>query len=797
MTNDSSIPIENLDPETLKAPVSALKNPEALRQAHNEMSRRDEKRAWLRSRHQALLDGAPPFDHATLVANGQGGRTNVDWGDAKAAMNTVMTGQIDMIMSVENLVRVPHKRYAIPDDEVRTNMDNILSREVSRAIRNWENFTQRMLSLGQYTFGHGVGFAYFEDANTWQPEVAYLGDFLIPDGTKASEGDIPIATCYRSIELHKLYGYIRDEAAAKEMGWNVEAVKMAMTKAYPENQAGDGNMAARWMKIEEDMRANALGTSYGGKTAKVHLIHGWVQEFDGTVTKYITTKDKSVGNDEKENFLFERKKHFDEMQQGFVAFTNGVGDHGTFHSISGLLRSIYPQCQALNRAQCTMLDAAVMSAGIPIQPKTDASITRMKIGSIGGLMPVMPSEEHGTILQRVVPNVSQNVMPLVSDFRNTINNRAGSFQGTTPFQGAVERTRTEVLATMESLSKVSTTQTSLWYPPFGRLLREMVRRLCRPSYSESLPGGKEAAKFRRRLKEAGYPLELLEQIEFDDIIAERAIGAGSASSRVGKLVQLKEMAPEFDAVGKQNLVRDVAAAILDGDYSLADRYAPAVEVSRPPIDAQFAELENFQISQGVEPVIQVNQNHLVHVQIHTKYLGEIVQSVESGQQDMDGVVEQMVIAHDHATAHLEQIQESVINQQEVAQYRQMLQQLGEIVNQALQKAIAKRQKEAADAQEAQMNGEHEQGMENSPELQQKMIESRLRLQSIAEENAVKLRFAQEKHQQEMAQKAEKARQEMALTDARTAATIAADMRKQSAELRAKVAIHKQLPKKSA
>ena len=517
MTSDSSIPIENIDAETLKPPVSALKNPQAVRDAHNEMSRRDANRAWLRSRHQALYDGAPPFDHATLVANGQGGRTNVDWGDAKAAMGSVMTGQIDMIMSPENLVRVPHKRYAIPDDEVRNNFDNILSREVSRAIRNWENFPQRMLSLGQYTFGHGVGIAYFEDANTWQPEVAYLGDFLIPDGTKASEGDIPIATCRRDIELHKLYGFIRDEKAAEQMCWNVKAVKLAMLSAQPDSSYGDGSTSHRWMKLEEDLRANAVGTSYGGKTSKVTLIHCWVQEFDGTVTKYITTRDKAKSAKdagEQDEFLFKRVKFFNEMQQGFVVFTNGVGDHGTYHSISGLLRSIYPQCQALNRAQCTMLDAAVMSCGIPIQPKTDASITRMKIGSLGGLMPVMPSEEHGTILQRVVPNVSQNVMPLVSDFRNTINNRAGSFQGTSPFQGAVERTRTEVLATMESLSKVSTTQTNLWYPPFTRLLREMVRRLCRPTYSVSLPGGKEAAKFRRRLQEAGYPLELLEQIAF-------------------------------------------------------------------------------------------------------------------------------------------------------------------------------------------------------------------------------------------------------------------------------------------
>ena len=105
----------------------------------------------------------------------------------------------------------------------------------------------------------------------------------------------------------------------------------------------------------------------------------------------------------------------------------------------------------------------------------------------------------------------------------------------------------------------------------------------------------------------------------------------------------------------------------------------------------------------------------------------------------------------------------------------------------------KRQKEASDAQGAAMNGEQQQGNNLPPGLQDKMVESRLKLQTIAAENEAKLRFAQEKHQQEMAQKAEKARQEMALTDARTAASISADMRKLSAELRAKVALAKQTP----
>jgi len=794
--DQSPLGLETLDEKTLKAPDTVIKNPAAGRKVYRELEQRNQSRSWILSLHQQMLDGKPPFDQQVLFANGQSGRTNVDFGDAKAAHQSMMTGAIDMMTSVERLARVPLKRAVIPDDEQRTAMENIQSDEISRAIRNWEQFPNTYLTLAHYCFGHGVGIALFEDAVNWQPQVTWLSDFMIPEGTKSSENKISVAVFREDKEVYELYKYIQDEEAAKDLGWDVETVKRAILKATPDS-SNDGYSMSRWTKVAEELRNNAIGSTLGGKTAKVKVVHEWCQEFDGSVSKYITTVDTVLedGVDEdSEKWMFAQRGAFDEMRRCAIFFTNGIGTNGTYHSCSGLLRDIYPQCQALNRSMCTMIDASALSCGIPIQPKSDADINRMKLGNMGGLMPILPSEEHGVIVNRPFPNPSQSMMPIISDFRSTISNRTGQFQGQAPFEGSsVERTRTEVLATMEQLSKVGATQTNLWYPPFERLLREIIRRMCDPVYIDmpNIPGGQEVAKLYRRLQERGFPVELLQAIEFDDITAERAIGAGSGSARAGKLVQLNDIAGDFDDIGRYNLVRDMTAAILDGDYALADRYKPARPDSRPPIDTQFAIMENFMMSQGVEPQIQTNQLHLPHIREHAKYLQEIVESVEGGQEQMDNVVEQMVMAHTHGTDHLELAQTSKLDEQEVAQYRQLFQQLGEIVNQALQKYMAKRQKEMAEQQEAQAAG-GEQGMapEESPQMQEKLIMARMKLQAMGEQQRLKEEFKARDAQQAMAQKQAAFQQDMTHKDIRTAADIIADQKKLAAKLRAQANLPK-------
>lgn len=773
--NITGIQLENIDPDTKQAPETRIKHAGIGRQIFLNMEYDDRKRNLLRARHQAMLDGEPPYDQAVRAAKGQGTLTNVNWGDAKNIVDNFMSGIIDMNAGVENLVNIPIDRVYVPDDAQRKNYENIVSQEVTRAIRMWEGYDQAYLNLGHWFGAHGVGIAYFEDAFDWRFETTGLGDFVIPTGTKASENAIVIGGCRRYIELHQLYSYIRKEKAAQQMGWNVEMVKAAMLTACPET-IWEGSPVS-WQRLEAMIRNNDLGTGYGAgvspsagnnaRTAKVGVLHLWWQEFDGKVTKAITTINQVPDyKDKEEPWLFMKESVYPEMRRGLMFFPYGIGDNGTYHSISGILRAIYPQVNAINRSQSQMLDAAIMGASVMMQPTTEASISRMNIVPMGPVW-LMPSADHAEMVPRQNPDVARSVMPVIADLRQTINQRAGQFQGSdSPFASPKEKTRFEVAAQLESLSKVGATQAKLWYSPWSRLMREVSRRLCRANYSEAQPGGKEAAEFRKRLELRGFPLPLLEAIDFDGITANQAVGGGSGAARIGRLTNLRELAPEMDDIGRYNLNRDLTAAELGGDYDAADRYMPERPGSRPPIDAQFADLENNVMKLGQEPVIEVNQLDAVHLDRHLPFLGSMIQSVESGEAAMDDVIEPMVICYYHAADHLERIQDSLIMQEKVAQYRQMIQQLGEFVINAQRKVIAERMKAAEQAQ-----AEGAQGQQMDPGLQEKAIAARIKLEAMTTEAETRLAYDQRKHEQDLAQKSEAFRQQMAHKDAATAADL--------------------------
>lgn len=788
-SSTSGLPLLNLNPETGKAPDRRIKDAKSGRQMFQNMRWDDQGRNRVRARHQAMLDGEPPYSQALRAAKGQGALTNVNWGDAKNIVDTFMGGILDMKDSVETLMYVPIPRQVVPDDGQRKNLENIVAQEITRAMRMWKGFDQAYLTLGHWFGAHGVGISYFDDVQDWRFQTTGLGDFVIPDGTEASEDAIEVCACLRYEPLHKMYDKIKDPESAKTMGWNVEMVKKAMLQACPENIWN--GMPADWQRLEQFIRNNDLGAGYGtgstslgtvARTAKVALIHMWVKEFNQTVTKYVTTLD-CVPDYEKidmdEPWLYERPDFYPDMRRGMVFFPYGIGDNGTYHAISGILRAIFPQVGALNRSQCQMIDAAMMGCSMKIQPTTEQSISRMNIIPLGPIW-LMPSADHGNVLENIKnPDVAQSVMPVVADLRSTITSRAGQFQGeNSPIGSSAEKTKFQVAAELESLGKVGAMQAKLWYASLVWLWRESARRLCNPNYSDKWPGGKEAKAFRDRLVMRGFDLALLPFIDFDGITVNQAVGSGSGAARIGRLESLRELSPEYDDVGRYNLTRDLTAAALGGDYDAANRYMPERPGTRPPVDAQIADLENNLIKLGQEPTIEVNQDNFAHLSRHVPFLGQMIESVEKSEVPLEEIIEPMVLCYYHASDHLEAVEGSMVMQEQVADYRQALQQMGAFVVNAQRKILAEQMREAEKMQEEGA----QQGQQMDPALQEKAIAARIKLESMQTEHELQMEFDAQKHQQDMAQKQQKFGQDMAMKDAAKAAELLTKTRQRLADI---------------
>lgn len=732
------IPVAGVS-ETGDVPESRIKDAETLRTVFNRLKEADEGSSKNRAVIQAMFDGAPPYDQGELDRSGQGGRTNVNFGEAEAQLEFAMAGYIDLMQSVDSLVTVS---TGYGETSERPEINEILAEELSRTIRQWPQYNFNTLHLCHHFVAHGVGIGYFPDSTDWRFKGTGLGEFYVPRQTFASEDDLEIATARRSYPTWHLYRKIANEEVATALGWNVPAVKKALAKAASKSVSDTS-----YEELQAEMKNNDFGCSASHK--EVLTVHAWIREFDNTITHYIITENDDCGNE----FLYEKRNAFPTMQQAFVLFPYGLGTNAKTHGIRGLGHKIYSQISVSNRLLSQAVDSGMLSSAMVIQPNDEEVNSELALAYLGNLAIVNPNVE---IKDAHAPNLSQAVIPILSEMERRLNARVGQYSTQNIFSGGERKTRFEVAAQLEQAARLSNTALDIFYGPFERLIREVVRRLSRENYLTSEPGGREAADLRLRLIKRGVPAEALYKLDHGATKAVRAIGAGSPAARSLALAQLTDYAPAYDDVGRHNLLRDRTIAAVG--VAQADRYIPKKLGSRPPDDAKTAQLENHILITGGDVDVLTTELHAVHAEIHLEQLNRMNEDINKGIVPMAEGVPVMLPLYDHTAVHVDQISGDPIIVERAALYRQNLQQLSETIDNGLREIEAAQRKAA----EEQAAGGQPGAAPAGPDL---------KLLARYEEHKAKLAMAKEKHDQEMMFRLQKASLERSLEDARNASQI--------------------------
>lgn len=726
-----------------------LKDAVQGREVYKKMRKADELAAKERARVQSMLDGERPMDQAELDQNGLGEICNVNWGQAEQLLSIATSPYIDLLESVDVFITTP---TSFGDPQMRPEWETIMSEEFTRMLRTWPEFFPRYLYLIQQFLAHGVVVAFFEDEIDWRPQVAPIGDFLIPRQTRASDEEIEVCAIVRGVACHELFQKIEDEKLAAELGWDVKATKRAIMGAV---QVKEDNTSMNWEFLQREFKNNDIGYSNGAEATEVKLVFMWVREVDGTISQYIFPE---ADSDQKE-FLFKGRSRFKSTTEAFTSFCYGIGTNGYFHSIRGLGTKIFSIVQALNRLRCRFYDGIMAASMMMLEAESEEAIENLSLVHIGPFM-IKPQGTKFTPMD--VPNYNQSVIPGLQDLNNLLQQQAGQYSTEAIFNAQKERTRYEVQAQLESLSNINIASLTLFYQPWERLLKEVLRRVSRQDYFPQDPGGEAVADFRGRCMERGVPVEALLSIDVRRAKVVRAIGNGSSAARSAIMNQLYQLSSGYDPYGQQLIRRDLTRTI--GGVEAADRYTPAPEQQRPPMEAKTAMLENNQLRTGLPVEALPSEMHAIHLPIHIQEIEQFIMAVDQGQVPLVEATPQMVPVYEHALAHAEFMQ----GDPSYPMFKQRLQQLGEYINNGI-KALGKLQREQAQAQaegEAQAPApEQPQG----PNPEQIGAAENLRMKTIEAE--IKLRMAEEKHQQDLRIRDQKAAQEMAIKAAEATARL--------------------------
>lgn len=719
--------------ETGAVPKSRLCKASALRQIFVKMREDDRLNALHRAETQDLLDGGTPYSSAELLEANQPDTTNLNFGGAEEQLEKAMAPYYDLVNSPEDLVSVCTLHGA---EENRSDWNAILSEEVSRTIRDAEKFTFETARLAMKHVWDGVGVGYWPDELDWRYLGSGLGQFYLPRQSFAVESELPVVCSIQESTVTQLYSKIRhmdDETPGK---WNKKAVENAIRKAtaaLPNYQD--------WEYLMEEIKNNDLGVD--SRTPMIRLVHGWVQEFDGTISHFITTEEDQGTED----FLYFCKSEYKSMRQALVLFPYGLGTNTKTHGIRGLGYKIYAFEQQRNRSLSRLIDQGNLASSLMMQAENENSLSNIGLQYYGNLAVIPPDVK---VVDYAAPDLSRTVMPVLGEMERLRNNRTAGYSSEAAFDGDQRKTKFEVSSQLQQNAALSDTQLDFWNVPFRRLLKETVRRMSRRTYVPMDPGGREIAKLHLRLTRRGVPLEALFKLDFDATTLVPAIGAGSASARTLKLEKMELLRPRMDDVGKANLDRDLATDTVGAER--ANRYFPKDQQPRFSYDTSIAILQNPALLAGDDIPVLAGDKHLAQAREHIKPLMEGFQAEQQGQLPIEEFAERSRLLFLHTVEHVDMVEGDPASAEEAAGLRQALQQIGEVVSNGLRKLQA----QEAKAQE-------EGGEQADPQAAQNIADVEL--------SREKLRQSQELHSLKLQQMQETAQVKNAIADANAAAKI--------------------------
>lgn len=730
-----------------RIPDRRIADPASAQAALKKMIDDDVESSRGRAQFQAMFDGQRPYRDEDLVETGQGGRSNLNFDEAGALLEHSMSGYVDLFSNTEEFLRFRLRPNSFPAPQ-RLEYESKMSKIFTGMLRKWSSFFHKFLYCCHHFIADGVSVCYYPDHLDWRWHVAKLGDFFFPRHTLADPGALELAGSIQRYRPSQLYSYIKNPEQATELGWDVKAVRDALIKSV--NAVGDRRIMD-WEQVQERLKNNDLYFDCVGN--EISIGHLWVKEFSGMWSHY---QFLDIGTPDK--FIYKKEDKYPANRPPFHVFMFGIGSNGYIHSIRGLGYKVYPHIQVSNRLRNQVIDSAMLSSSVMIQPADEQALADLSLTYYGPYAILTPGNK---VIERTIPNLGNNAMPVISDMSSLLQNKSGQYSSVGMFADEKERTRFEVEAYVARMSKLSITSLNLFYEPFQNLLREVARRAFNPSYGPDLPGGDLVIELRDRLLEEGVPEEAFGVIDFDRCTVSRAVGGGSPEARQLILSEMAREAPAFDDVGRHNLLRDRIAARVG--YDLADRYVPERVDARPTIDDKLAVLENSHLIGGEDIQAQSNELHLIHLRIHDARLRQYFDAIESGEASLADALQPMVMIHAHATQHVEMGGSDPAISDMVSNYRQQLQQYGEMIwngQEKLKAEARKAEKEAANAAQEGQQAQPTQDQSLPPEMERKLIEQNLRLQ-----------MKQEEHQQKLQMRQAEFAQKQAINDAKEAAKL--------------------------
>jgi hypothetical protein len=650
--------IENalIDPNVGEAvPKTRVKDASSARSMLYTLIEDDQIASHRRSQIQGIIDGNPPYNEQQLRELGQSDRINVNWGHAGAKIEAAVIPYFDILTSVPHYMTVKTK-YG-KDMGKREEWSRIITEEAHNALvkTNPSFITQHQVAVKQLTI-HGQGCLYWADGTDFRAKAIEPWALVVPKGAGVDQDSWEFCYVLDEMYCEELYRYIEDSEAAERGGWNVDECQQAIMDAKVDEQ----DQRRPWEWYQRELKNNALYYSYA-KSKVIKVAHMFVREYDGRISHYIF--DRLNGTE----FLCEVPSRYKKFSNAFTVFLNGVGN-GYYHGVRGLGQALYPWAEAMNRLNNQTVEGAILSGATMFQPNSAKDAEGLKTIQLGPYRILPPG------LNLVQVNTTANLqaaMAVAQMFQGQEADQTGSYMPSVSGSGR-KKSNKEVEIEIGEKSRLTNTRAEIYLQSLDLHYKEVYRRLANPNIVEEDHGGPEAIAFQEACIKRGVPAAAM--IDIDSVKATRSIGQGSSAARMQAMELIGQYLPQLPESNRKRVINANIAAI--AGQTGVDTFGIPEETKPDGNDMSIASLENNAFQSGGQVIVDPDQNHFVHLNVHLQFAGQIVQGVQDQQVDPRQAAQIMSAALPHMLVHLQNMENDPTRKE---QFDNMNEQVGELM----------------------------------------------------------------------------------------------------------------------
>lgn len=733
-------------------PTTRISDAKGTQNRVQQLAKADNSRSQRRALVDGLINGNPPYKASALRAAGRAHQCNVNWRTAESYLDQAKGVFYDVFNEGPTFSTVT-TAYGDSDDRY----SRIITEEFHTLLDQDDDWDYCIQLSQEEMIKHGPGPIWFNDADDFHAEAGLCGELLVPERSRSNTSKWEEAVRLVSYNPSELYKNIMNPKEARDVGWDVDAVKKAIVAAGPKNDSGGDD----WEWHQQQLRNQAF--NYDGLSQTIECYHYFVKEFPnkedpiGMITHVIGLRSAFDGGTGTE-YLFRRERRFANWRQLVHPMYYATERGGFHHSVAGMGIKMYSAMEFENRLLCNIADKTFAPDAI-FRPMSGSGQQAFSIARYGEYGQVSAGYEVVQIPQlRKIDDqigfrreVQRSVAGNLSQYRQELQKETGN-----------PETATGRTLDAQNQAKLGKTQLNRYYKQLDWLFAEKFRRVAKPGLNPNMPGAKASLEFQERCFKRGVPAGALRKIL--SVKATRIAGQGSEFMRQQSLEFLLGLVAMLPELGRENLLQDVIAG--RAGQVMVKRYFPMpARDQQPNTDHHaFATMQVAGMKEGVAPVVTGTQNPMVYAQVFLQAAAESIAGAVKGQVDPAQALAFVELAGPAIGKHLQKLKADPSRKAAYAALEEQFKRLAQMAEQ-LEKRYQQQQQQQGQAMNAKRRAAAvTQGMD--PETQLKAAQTRAKIMDSHLKTREALVQKRQKHQQQLALKDAQVAQQLTHAEAK-------------------------------